>query len=187
VIGDQADIVGRLRLTLPGRWFADSAPVLDGVLAGLSSVWAALFDLLQFVKQQSRLLTATGQFLDLASLDFFGNWVQRRSGEADDAYRARIQRAMAAERGTRAGLIAAAAEAGFSLQVFEPAQPRDTGVYGNGATLSWNTAGGWGSWAMPLECLVTAQGSAGADESALRAGLSRTVPAGGVAWLRIEG
>src|SRR4051794_28663458 len=154
--GDQADIIGRIRLTLPARWFADDSPVLDGLLAGFGAAWASLYDLLQFVKRQSRLLTATGGFLDLASRDFFADRVPRRLAEADEDYRSRIGRAMRSERGTRAGLIAAAAEAGFALRVFEPAQPRDTGVFGDPSTMAWGVCGAWGSLGMPLECLVTA-------------------------------
>lgn len=184
--GDQADMGSRLRLTLPGSWFADSTPVLDGILAGLSLVWAGLYDLLQLVKRQSRLVTATDQFLDLASRDFFADRLPRRLGEVDGDYRARIQAAMRRERGTRAGLIAAAAEAGFTVTVFEAAQSRDTGAYSTPGALAWNVAGGWGSLAMPLECLVRTDRHPGGDEGALRRSLMQALPAGGVAWLKIE-
>ncbi len=67
--GDVADVVGRLRLALPRRWFGDTAPVLDSLLAGLASGWAGLYALLNEVRQQSRMVTATEQFLDLAAAD----------------------------------------------------------------------------------------------------------------------
>ena len=127
--GDAADMAARLRLGLPRRWFADQAPVLDGLLAGLASGWAGLHALLQEVRQQARLATATGGFLDLAAADLFGGTLGRRDGEADDAFRARIGRALHRERVTRAGLVDAAAEAGSTALVFEPARPGDTGVY----------------------------------------------------------
>jgi hypothetical protein len=107
--GDQADMAARLRLTLPGGWFGDDAAVLAGLLQGLGAAWAAAYSLLGGVRLQSRLATAAGQFLDLACTDYFGLRLARRGGEGDDALRARLMRAMRRERGTRAGLIAAAA------------------------------------------------------------------------------
>ncbi len=186
MIGDQDDMWSRLRLTLPSRWFADAAPVLDGMLAGLGAAWAGLYGLLGLVRVQSRLLTATAGFLDLSAQDFFGGRLTRRSGEADDRFRARIGRALHRGRATRAALLAAAQEEGAgATQVFEPARPRDTGVYG-GPGLGWGVAGGWGSLAMPLECLVVVQRSATAD-MAVQAALAEALPAGGVAWVRFVG
>lgn len=177
--GDAADIVGRLRLALPRRWFGDSAPVLDSLLAGLASGWAGLHALLQEVRRQSRIATATGSFLDLAAADLFGDGLPRRAGEADDDFRARVGRALRRVRATRAGLVDAAAEAGSVARVFEPARPTDTGVYG-GPGLGWGVAGGWGSLAMPLECLVVLQ----PDTPEARAAMAAALPAGGVAWVR---
>ena len=153
--GDQADFVARLRLTLPQSWFADDAPVLSGLLAGLGSASVWLFGLLQAVRLQSRLATVTGQFLDLACIDFFGGRLVRRSGEDDGALRTRLLRAMLRERATRAGLIAAAGDAGYAAAVFEPARPADTGAYGTAAGLAWGVAGVWGSLTLPFACFVT--------------------------------
>ena len=183
--GDQNDFGSRLRLTLPDHWFADTPPVLQGVLAGLSSAWAVLYSLLQVVKQQSRIATATNSFLDLASVDFFADRLPRRTGEGDVAFRARILAAMQREHATRASLIAAASDAGFTITVFEPARIADTGAYSVPGAVAWSVAGGWGSLEMPLECLLTAQGSAGADDSILEDALTQALPAGGIAWLRI--
>lgn len=180
--GGQSDFVSRLRLTLPSGWFADDAPLLAGVFAGLGAAWAGLYSLLGEVRLQSRIATATGQFLDLACVDFFGSRLVRRGGETDPGLRARVARAMRRQRGTRAGLIAAAAEAGYSARVFEPAQPVDTGAWNVSAGLAWGVAGGWGSLAMPLECLVTVSAVSPAD--AIGPALAEAVPAGGVAWVR---
>ncbi len=177
--GDPADIAGRLRLALPRRWFADAAPVLDALLGGLASAWSGLHGLLQEVRRQSRMATATDGFLDLASADLFGGGLLRRTGEADDAFRARIGRALRRLRATRAGLVDAAAEAGSAAAVFEPAYPPDTGVYG-GPGLAWGAAGGWGSLAMPLECLVVLR----PDTPEARAALAAAAPAGGAVWVR---
>ena len=139
--GDPADIVARLRLALPRRWFADTAPVLDGLLGGLASVWSGLHGLLQEVRRQSRMATATGGFLDLAALDLFGGGLPRQAGEADGAFLSRIGRALRRVRATRAGLVDAAAEAGSAARVFEPALAhRHRGVWRARAGLGC----GWG-------------------------------------------
>lgn len=175
----------RLRLALPERWFADDAPVLDGVLAGLGSAWSALHGLLAVVRMQSRRLTATGGFLDLTAQDLFGGRLPRWDEEDDAGYRARIGRALRRARATRAALADAAAELGATVRVFEPARPLDTGVWA-GAGLGWGVAGGWGSLSMPLECLVVAQRGPSL-ETDVRLALVDALPAGGVAWIRFEG
>ena len=127
--GDQADMRLRLRITLPSRWFGDVAPVLDSILSGLASTWSGLYDFLQFVIQQSRVSTATGNFLELAAQDYLSDTFLRRRNETDPDYRSRLEIAMSRLRATRPAIIAAAASAGYSLQIFEPAQPSSTGAY----------------------------------------------------------
>jgi hypothetical protein len=168
---------------LPERWFGDSAPVLRGVLSGLSSAWAAVHDLLLSVRQEARLATATDRFLDLACVDFFDGRLVRRLGETDEALRARLQRAMHRLRGTRQSLVDAASEAGFSATVFEPARPADTGAYGTPGGLAWGIAGGWGSLQMPLECLVTVRAIAAAADPGVE--VAEAIPAGGICWIRV--
>ncbi len=185
--GDGEDILRRLRLTLPVHWFGDVAPVLDALLSGLSGAWSALYTLLDFVKTQSRVGSATGDFLDLAATDFFGADFARRYQESDPSLRPRLLRAMRRERATRAALVDAALEAGFTAKVFEPAQPYDTGAYNVSAGLAWNIAGGWGSLQMPLECLVTATRGTAAYDAELWQGVGEAMPAGGVAWMRVTG
>ena len=180
--GDQDDFAARLRLTLPNGWFADVAPVLDGLLAGLGSAWAALYGLLQTVRVQSRLATVTGQFLDLACVDYFGGRLSRRAGEADAGLRARLFVAMRRERATRAGLISAAAAAGYTAVVFEPSRPADTGAYSTAGQLAWSVSGGYGSLQMPLECLVVLHAVAPVDD--VDAAIVGALPAGGTAWVR---
>ena len=183
-------MAARLRLTLPGGWFADGrpeegAPVAGGLLSALAAAWAGLFALLAAVKLQSRLATVSGQFLDIACSDYFGRRLLRRSGEGDAGLRARLTRAMRRDRATRAAIVDAAAEAGYSAVVFEPARPADTGAYSTAGGLAWGVAGGWGSLAMPLECLVTVTAVAPVADAG--AEIASTLPAGGVAWLRVAG
>lgn len=184
--GDQDDVRRRLRLTLPAHWFADASPVLDGLLAGLSILWAGLYDLLQLTRRQARITSAEREFLDIASRDFFAARLRRRSGEGDDRFRFRLQKAFRRERGTRTGVIEAGAEAGYLIRVFEPARPADTGAFNVPGSLAWNVAGGWGSLDMALECILTARAQTAVDESELRLAIIHSLPAGGVAWLRIE-
>ena len=184
--GDLQDFKARLRLTLPGNWFADSAPVLDGLLTGMSAAWVILYDLLGFVRQQTRIGTAAKAFLDLAAVDFFGTMLKRRSSESDDALRGRLRSAMRRERATRASIIDAAAQAGYSVWVFEPARPADTGAYNVAAGLAWGSTGAWGSLEMPFECLLVAHAGPTAFATELWPGVAAAMPAGGAAWLRIE-
>src|SRR3954452_21398245 len=101
MIGDQQDMLARLRTALPTRWFPDEAPILNGLLCGLASAWSWLYEQLQYVKLQTRLLTASDIWLDVAAQDYFGNRVTRRAGQSDTAFRNRIRRELFRERATR--------------------------------------------------------------------------------------
>ena len=181
--GDVEDIVGRLRLTLPDGWFGDNAPIRDGLFAGFGAGWASLYRLLAEVRLQARLFTVSGQFLDLACRDFFADRIARRLDEGDAALRVRFQRALRRSRATRAALIDAAAEAGYSARVFEPARVTDTGAYNTPSSLAWGIAGGWGSLSMPLEALVTIIPVVPVEPIA--PALAEALPAGGRAWVRL--
>lgn len=215
-----AGILARLRGVLPRRWFADpqapdtpsGAPVLDAVLLGLADSWVWLHQLLAQVRAQTRLATATGEFLDFAARDFLGPRLLRREGEADDAFRARLLRALRRSRATRPALVEALVElTGREPDVFEPARPADTGGYGEAGGLAWAAAGGWGSLSLPCQCFVTARrprgqgiallggyGTAGplaygtpamirgqATDEEIFAAVADALPAGTTAWTRI--
>lgn len=166
--GDMNDMAARIRAVLPTSWFptsapgaASSTPVLDAVLAGLGSAWAAIYRLLTFTKLQTRIATATGFFLDLIALDFFGITLVRRSGETDAAFQARIRSNIFAPRGTRAALARMVIDlTGRKPAIFEPANTQDTGGYGTGAQggggMGFSVAGGYGSLQLPFQCFVTA-------------------------------
>jgi hypothetical protein len=154
--GDQNDMQARLRAVLPNGWFADEAPILSALLAGLANTWAWLYSLLAYVRLQSRIATATDGWLDLVARDYGGPDWARQTGETDTAFRARIMRNLQRLRGTRRALIAGLTElTGRTPVVFEPAYPPDTGGL-NSVGLGWNTLGGWGSLALPYQCFVTA-------------------------------
>ena len=155
MVGDQQDMVSRLRAVLPARWFPDAAPVLDAVLAGIASIWAVVFGQLQYVQAQARIATASGSFLDMVAADFFGARLRREVGQNDDLLRRAIGLEMLRERGTRMGLQNALNDlTGRQPIIFEPARAADTRAWG--AACGWGVAGGWGSLAMPFQCLVTA-------------------------------
>ncbi|MGE4482003.1 hypothetical protein [Acidocella sp.] len=154
MIGDVADMVSRIRQMLPGRWFADQAPVLNAVLNGLGQGWAGIYTFLQQVRAQTRIATATGIFLDIAALDYFGNALPRRAGEGDSAFSARLKANLLAPRATRAGLVDALISlTGQVPTIFEPMNTADTGGYN--VNVAYNNVGGYGCLSMPYQFLVT--------------------------------
>lgn len=159
--GSASDMLARLKAALPARWFADSTPVLDGVLSGLSAVWNTIYLQLEAARKQARLATAEGGFLDMLALDYFAGRFRRLAGQGDVPFRLAIGRELLRERATRAGLVRAVRDlTGRTPWVFEPAQPRDTGSWGGGGVggqrLAYGLAGGWGSLALPFQSLVVA-------------------------------
>ena len=160
-MSDTQNIISRLKAALPTRWFADSSPVLDGLLSGLGWGWRWLLELLGFVREQTRISTASGTWLDIIAQDFFGLRLSRRADESDDAFRHRIQLELLRERGTRSSIVAVLRNVtGRTPAIFEPARTTDTGGYGSlggaGGGLAYGSAGGWGSLDLPFQCFVTA-------------------------------
>lgn len=161
MIGDLEDFQNRLVAVLPTRWFADQSPIRDAILAGLATGWSWSYGILQYVKAQTRIASASGVWLDVIARDFFGSEMQRWSGQDDDAFRLRIQRELFRERGTRAAVASVLQDlTGRAPMIFEPARPTDTGGYGSASAtvtgLGYNIAGGWGSLLLPFQCFVTA-------------------------------
>ena len=151
----------RLRAVLPTHWFSDVAPVLDGLLSGLASTWSWANSLLQYVKAQTRIASATDVWLDIIALDFFGSRLARWTDQSDTEFRGRIQRELFRERGTRVAVISALEDlTGRTPVVFEPARTTDTGGYGSfageGGGIAYGAAGGWGSLTLPFQCFIIA-------------------------------
>ena len=181
MIGDAGDIAARLRSLLPPRWFADSAPVLDGLLAGAADMAATAHGQIDYARTQTRIATATGPWLDLIALDFFGTRLQRLGAEADDAFRARVVAAMFLPRATRAATFSAVQALGFGPpMLFEPSRPDDTGAWN--VALGYGVGGGWGSLAMPFQVLVTLPPSV--ETGSAYGALTDVLPAGTIAWTR---
>jgi len=155
MVGDQADMLQRIKATLPARWFGDDSPILDAVLSGLASAWSWIYGLLGAVSAQTRIGSAGGIWLDLIAQDFFGSRVARATGQPDDRFRSRILQEILRDRGTRAAVVSAVQDlTGRIPVIFEPAQPGDTGAWT--AAGSYNAIGGWGSLDLPFQCFVTA-------------------------------
>lgn len=159
--GDQQDMLSRLRTALPMRWFPDEAAILNGLLSGLASAWSWVYDLLQYVKAQTRIETATDIWLDIIAQDYFGSRVTRRAGQSDAVFRNRVRRELFRERGTREAVISALQDlTGRAPHVFEPGRTTDTGGYcslhGAGSGMAYGVAGGWGNLDLPFQCFITA-------------------------------
>jgi hypothetical protein len=153
--GDAGDMLARLKMVLPAGWFGDSTPILDGLLSGLAQAWSGLYAGLQQVVGQTRMATASGIFLDMASADYLGGRLPRRAGEADAAYRDRLLGNLITQGATRAGLVAALTNlTQRAPAIFEPLNATDTGGYN--VNLGYNLAGGYGSRHLPFQFFVTA-------------------------------
>ena len=159
--GDTQDMSARIRAVLPTRWLADDTPILDAVLNGLGAAWAWVYDLLAYVRSQTRIASATDIWLDVIAQDFFGPNLVRQNGESDGILRKRVQRELFRDRATRAAVAAALTDlTGRAPVIFEPSRPADTGAYGGAHStavgLAYGAAGAWGSLALPFQCFVTA-------------------------------
>src|SRR5580698_1749356 len=99
--GDLSDFVSRLRTVLPKRWFSEQSPNLNALLVGIATPWVWLYNFVTYVVTQTRLATATDEWLDLIALDYFGRKLGRKINETDLAYRGRIQTALLQEAATR--------------------------------------------------------------------------------------
>src|SRR5579883_3388742 len=148
-IGDQQNIVARLRAVLPAGWFpavsstgASSSPILDGILNGIGALGAWAYSLWAYVKAQMRIATATDGWLDIISWDFFGPALPRNYLETDASFRARIQANVLAPAGTRYALAKVlTALTGVAPVIIETWRGLDCGA--------WSKLGGWslmGAW-----------------------------------------
>lgn len=159
--GDSNDVLTRVKMLIPFRWFAWVAPIRDAILGGLSDSMAWCYQWIVYTKQQSRIATSTGPFLDLIAYDFLGRHLFR-SGMTDDQYRSRILATILQERVTRNGMNNALTElTGGAPIIFEPWNTGDAGGWSGPSQLvgniAWNNttgspgAGAWGSTDLPAQ------------------------------------
>lgn len=151
--GDNNDILARLKSVIP-PWFSQATPVLDAVLSTFAQIGSWGYGLLQFVKLQARVATATDIFLDLIAFDFFGFRVRRKASQLDADFRTVISNEVLRERGTRAGMLKALLDlTGSPARMFEVAYPYDTGGFDTFA-LGFDISGGWGSNDLPYQNFI---------------------------------
>jgi len=154
-IGDQSDIFGRIKSVLP-RWFGPDSPLLDALIQGLANASAFVYSLYLYAKLQTRILTATEGWLDMAAADFFGTALQRTSNQSDASFRARIIINLFRERGTRNAITKVLTDlTGRAPIIFEPQRPMDTGAY-SAPNSGYGVAGGYGSMLIPFQAFVQA-------------------------------
>jgi hypothetical protein len=143
MIGDQADLLRRLKSVIP-PWFGTNTPVLDALMSGPSNAFSGIYSLIQYAILQARLKSATDGWLDLIAMDFFARGFQRRNNEPDAAYQARIIAEILRPRVTRAAVSKAVADlTGIAPLIFEPARIADTGALGVLAPPTFALGGTW--------------------------------------------
>jgi len=157
--GTFEDFRNRLYALLPLKWFPDlsEAPILGSLLGSFAVSWAWLYDRLRYTYRQTRLSTATEQWLDLLANDYLGSTLQRRLNETDDTYRIRITNELVRPRDTRTALdIALYNLTGYHPRIFEPRNPHDAGGYNVGQSMGYGAAGGYGSMQLPFQVFIDA-------------------------------
>jgi hypothetical protein len=193
--GDQTDFIGRLRAVLPTSWFpltasgaTSATPVLDGVLTGLANIAAYVYALIQYVKLQSRLLTCTDVFLDIASQDFFGTTLPRAVSESDSSFRSRILLNLFKPSGTRAAIIAGITQlTGNAPTIVESARPADTGARGGGSIgIGYCQAGAYGNVAANNQMFISIKRGNGVTDAAIYSAVNTLIAAGTVAWVQLH-
>ena len=128
-------ILNRIIRLLPSRWWSTPAPIREAIIGGASDVLAQAQALFVYAKAQMRLATATGFWIDLFSYDYLGLTTQRRTGESDAAYAARVKKELVRERVTRSGMMQALLDlTGKAPIIIEPFRGGDVGGWSSRTT-----------------------------------------------------
>lgn len=152
--GDQSDIKARISALIPSRWFGDSHPIVDALVMGGAYLLAGTYSMIMYVRNQTRISTASDGWLDLIAGDFFGTDLIRRAGQSDASFRALILSRLLREKTTRAGIVATLQTlTGNTPKVIELLRPADTGSYG-GPLCGYGVAGAYGSMSMPYQAFI---------------------------------
>ena len=160
--GDQTDLYNRLKSLLPKGWFQYSTPVLDSVLYGSATAFSWIYSLTQYTALQTRRVTMTAPWLDLALFDFFGRRIRRKPGQSDASVAAMIETEVLRRRVTRNNVAAAINSlTGSPVKVFEAFNPMDTGGFNAQWALN-EPASAIGSTAYPWTMFITVAEPSGA-------------------------
>jgi hypothetical protein len=159
---------------------------LGVVLQGAAYVSSFAYSLIAFARQQTRIGTATGGWLDLIAYDYFGYNIQRLVGQGDGSFRAEIEANILPSAGSRQALISALISlTGREPDISDPWSPVTASAYGVGTT-AYGEAGVYGSYAMPGEFFITAfrpdDGVHMATDAQIYARIASVIPAGSRAW-----
>jgi hypothetical protein len=152
--GDQNDIFNRLKGNLV-PWFGNDSPNVDALLQGTAQTDSTIYSLIADASLQCRIKTATGDALDLISLDFFGGKLPRHPQENDASFRNRILANLVQERATRKGMITVLT----NLTGRAPLVVEGFGAYGIGAydqTLFYDVGYGGAGWLQPYTAIIYA-------------------------------
>lgn len=150
----QANLVSHFQFLIPNGWFHSANR--DALLTGIANAFTLIYSLFAYLRLQMRLTTATDGNLDMTAGDFFGGNLMRRTNQSDTSYRALIIANILRHKVTRPAMVSALLQLTGRLPIiFEPLRPLDTGVYG-GPGLGYGVAGGYGSFAYPFQCFITA-------------------------------
>jgi len=153
-LGDFNDIIMRFNVYLVD-WFGDEPPVVDSIIEGYAEIWAWLYVQYLYVKNQTRIKTATDVYLDSISQDFFGGELPRKAGESDGNFRIRILLNLFRERATREGMRKVLFDlTGFEPIIIEPYRPQDTGAYNVASTMGYNIAGRYSGSGLQYQAFV---------------------------------
>lgn len=153
--GDQADQFARLQSLLP-PWFgaSDESPAVNAVLQGAAWALAFVYGLYAFALTQIRIATASGGWLDLIAVDYFGDDLRRFGSESDANYSRRIRLEILRQRNTRAGIDRAVFDLTANhpdiYEAFRPASCACLGTLG----FALGAVGLLGSSGAPLEVIV---------------------------------
>ena len=159
-------MLSRIKATLPHGWAGDTSPNVDSLLTGGATAATLTQANIDAAKLQTRLATATGSFLDIASLDFFGKESPRIPSETDAYFSTRIRATLFKPKVTYEALglavNAAMAGSGITIATYEygtgvnsiPANSFPVGLNINDALARY------GSNLLPFEAMVTISGIA---------------------------
>ncbi len=153
---DQANLLGRINALLPNRWFpVGASPIKDAVLSGAANALAAIYEMLVYLRLQTRISTATDGFLDLIAWDFFAGTLTRLVNQSDASFRNNILINLLQPRGTRASVSSILQRlTGRIPLIVEPQRAADCGGYG--IAYGYGSGGAYGSLLLPYQSFVIA-------------------------------
>ena len=106
---------------------------VGALLQGFGNVGSYIYNLAVLAKAQMRLLTSVGLFIDLWSYDRLGLFIQRKTGETDAAWRARVAKEVVRIRVSRSGMYQTILDlTGFAPVIIEPWNTGDCGAWSRG-------------------------------------------------------